>query len=222
MNTHAPATDTTAHAQAYARLRHRVLVGDLAPGEKLTLRGLAAELGLSATPVREALRRLAAEGALRVLENRRVQVPKPTAAQLIELVHLRCALETHLAARALPFVNDHLIAHMRDTDDRIDTALASRDYADAVLLNQRFHTLLFTANPLGVGLPLVESLWLQLGPCMRIAAGRVDALYPEDHHKRLLLALEARDSTAVQRVLIQDIQAGFGELSEVALQAVLA
>jgi len=40
-----------------------------------------------------------------------------------------------------------------------------------VLLNQRFHTLLYTANPDGTGMPLVESLWLQLGPCMRIAAG---------------------------------------------------
>lgn len=217
----APATEETAQQQAYASLRQRILIGDLAPGQRLTLRGLAAELGLSPTPVREALRRLAAEGALTVGRNRRVTVPLPTSAQLIELVQLRCVLETHLAARALPHVTDRLIDNLREVDADIDAALAAQDYARAVLLNQRFHTLLYTANPEGTGMSLVESLWLQLGPCMRIAAGQADELYPEDHHKTLLDTLRARDPIAVTRVLRQDIEAGFGDLTARALQAVL-
>ncbi len=221
MNPRAPAPEATAQEQAYASLRQRILIGDLAPGQRLTLRGLATELGLSPTPVREALRRLAAEGALSVGRNRRVMVPLPTAAQLIELVQLRCVLETHLAARALPHVNDRLIDTLRDVDTEIDAALVAHDYARAVLLNQRFHTLLYTANPDGTGMPLVESLWLQLGPCMRIAAGHAEQLYPEDHHKTLLDALTARDPIAVTRVLRQDIEAGFGDLTARALQAVL-
>ncbi|MEM6986250.1 MAG: GntR family transcriptional regulator [Pseudomonadota bacterium] len=213
--------ETTAQEQAYANLRKRVLVGDLAPGQKLTLRGIAAELGLSPTPVREALRRLAAEGALHVQQNRRVIVPKPTTAQLVELVQLRCAVEIHLAERALPFVSDHLVATMRAVDDDIDAAVVARDYAGIVLENQRFHALLFAANPTHVGLPLVDSLWLQLGPCMRIAASFVDELYPEDHHKVLLDALSVRDAERVKRTLTQDIQAGFGDLRDSALRKLL-
>ena len=64
-----------AHQRVYQQLREMILFGDLAPGQPLTILGLIDRLGVGMTPVREALRRLTAEGALELLGNRRVVVP---------------------------------------------------------------------------------------------------------------------------------------------------
>lgn len=64
-----------AHQQVYGRLRAKVLFGDLAPGQPVTIKGLVDDLGAGMTPVREALRRLTAEGALEFQGNRRICVP---------------------------------------------------------------------------------------------------------------------------------------------------
>ena len=55
---------TAAHDQVFRRLRSRIMIGDIMPGQALTLRGIGAEYGVSMTPAREAVRRLVAEGAL--------------------------------------------------------------------------------------------------------------------------------------------------------------
>ncbi|PKP84551.1 MAG: GntR family transcriptional regulator [Alphaproteobacteria bacterium HGW-Alphaproteobacteria-2] len=73
------------HERIYRRLRDMVLYGDLAPGQAVTLHGLVAQTGVSTTPVREAIRRLTAAGALELRDNRRVAVPLPDAAALAEL-----------------------------------------------------------------------------------------------------------------------------------------
>ena len=64
------------HEITYARLRDMILYGELAPGQPVTIQGLIADLGAGMTPVREAIRRLAAEGALLPQGNRRVSVPR--------------------------------------------------------------------------------------------------------------------------------------------------
>jgi DNA-binding GntR family transcriptional regulator len=64
--------------RVYSGLRDFLMAGQLQPGQKLTLRELAAALNVSPMPVREAVRRLAAEGALEMLPNRRIRVPVVT------------------------------------------------------------------------------------------------------------------------------------------------
>ena len=78
----------TTHEYAHRRLRQAIMVGSIRPGESLTIRGIAEAMESSPTPVREALRRLSAEGALRVLDNRRIMVPRMTADRFSELVSL--------------------------------------------------------------------------------------------------------------------------------------
>ena len=75
-----------AHEVVYRDLRDLVLFGDLAPGEPVTIQGLVTRLGVGMTPVREALRRLTAEGALESLGNRRIQVPVLDA-DAVEIAH---------------------------------------------------------------------------------------------------------------------------------------
>ena len=65
----------TVQQRVYSELRTDILLGRIAPGEPLTIRGLAERLGVSAMPIREALRRLAAERAVELLGNRRIRIP---------------------------------------------------------------------------------------------------------------------------------------------------
>ncbi|MDJ0823614.1 MAG: GntR family transcriptional regulator, partial [Paracoccaceae bacterium] len=89
-----------AHETVYRRLRDMVLFGDLAPGQAVTIQGLVEGLGAGMTPVREALRRLTAEGALEALGNRRIAVPVLDTHAVAELTQARIALEPLLARRA--------------------------------------------------------------------------------------------------------------------------
>src|SRR5262245_43714079 len=96
------ASGLTTHESVYRTLRERILIGGFAPGMAVTLRGLADTLGVSVMPVRDAVRRLIAERALTMLDNRRVRVPEMTRAKFNQVVFARQMLEPELAARALP------------------------------------------------------------------------------------------------------------------------
>ena len=86
--------------RAYAQLSELLISGRMAPGEKLSLRQTAEVLGVSIMPVREAVSRLVADGALEVTPNRAVRVGVMTAAQFRDLTQARVAIEGHTAALA--------------------------------------------------------------------------------------------------------------------------
>lgn len=90
-----------AHERVYRVLRTRIMHGLIEPGASLTLRGIAREFGVSMTPAREAIRRLAAEGALKISSSGRVSAPELSNDRIEELAALRALLEPELASRAL-------------------------------------------------------------------------------------------------------------------------
>ncbi|MEV8466981.1 GntR family transcriptional regulator [Fluviibacterium sp. DFM31] len=213
-----PDDGMTTQDYAYHRLRNAILLGAIPPGTQLTFRGLATMLNLSPTPVREAVRRLSSEHALEVLGNRRLQVPDMGASRFEELILLRIALETHAAERAFPYVSSVLIEYLRELDDRMDRLLQAGRLDDLTLLNQDFHGQLYAANPFQQALPLIESVWLQLGPFQRQVMQNVTRYYHEDRHKEILEALEARDSMALVVAVENDIRDGQARAGRAALQ----
>ena len=89
--------DLTTQETAYQRLRNAIMFGTIPPGASLTIRGIAELLEVSPTPVREALRRLSTEGALQLLNNRRVVTPEMNLKRFDELIKLRVLIECHAA-----------------------------------------------------------------------------------------------------------------------------
>lgn len=112
-----------AHDRLYRSLRTRVMHGELDPGTRLTLRGIAAEYTVSMTPVREAMRRLVAEGAQSLSTSDRVTTPKLAPERIEEFAALRSLLQPELAARALPRAHAALIERM----EAIEFAIAERN-----------------------------------------------------------------------------------------------
>ena len=198
----------TTQDYAYARLRNAVMVGALKPGTALTFRGLAQMLGLSPTPVREAMRRLSSEKAIEVLGNRRLRVPEMTIGRFEELVQLRIVLETHAAERAFPYLSDIVIENLKSLDDRMDSAIAAHDLDALTRMNQEFHKTLYALNPDQATIPLIESVWLQLGPFQRQVIENVERIYVIDRHKEMLAAMRARDLVALCAAIERDIRDG--------------
>src|ERR1017187_6351768 len=81
----APEPDGLLHASVYSDRRRRFITGQMMPGVALSTRGLAQALGVSQTPVREALSRLAAEGAVQIRSKRKIVVPPMTAQRFSDL-----------------------------------------------------------------------------------------------------------------------------------------
>ena len=114
------------HELTYARLRDMVLFGHLQPGQPVTIQGLVSDLEAGMTPVREAIRRLIAEGALTLLDNRRVLVPHLTPGLLDQIAFARLTIEPRLAELAAPRLTATIIARLEALDRGVDRAIRER------------------------------------------------------------------------------------------------
>ena len=211
----------TTQEHAYRRLHHALITGSIAPGVPVTIRGLAEIMHTSPTPVREALRRLSSKNALTVLENRRVVVPQMTSSRFHELVSLRSMLELFAVERALPHISDALIDELKLIDDAMDIAVIEQDSKRLTILNQEFHTKMLSANPEQITMPMIESIWLQLGPFMHSAIAHVETFYTIDRHKQILIALHNRDLASLKQALAADIHDAVGRFDDQAMQKIL-
>lgn len=198
----------TTQDHVYQRLRNAIMVGAVPPGTSLTFRGLASYLGLSPTPIREAIRRLSSENAVEILGNRRLYMPAMNDRKFEELALLRVNLECHAAKRSLPYVSDIIIEEMKSIDDDIDEALRRTDIDLLINLNYKFHSILYELNPDQQIMPLIRSVWLQLGPFHRLVTENVNDYYLIDRHKEILSALRLRDSSALVSAIEGDIYDG--------------
>ncbi len=201
-----------AHEQVYRTLRARILFGELEPGQAVTIQGLTEQLVAGMTPVREALRRLTAEGALEFQGNRRICVPVLTASAVDDLTVARRALEPELARMAVARVKPDRIAALRETDGRLDRAIARGDVRGYLEENYRFHAELNAVAAAPILTALVEGLWLRFGPSLRVVCGLFGTRNLPDMHKDLIAALETGDSDAAARAMEGDVVQGMGQI----------
>ena len=217
LNSQAGGIGSTAHEAVYRRLRERIFFGGFLPGHAVTLRGLAEELGVSPMPVREAVRRLIAERALAMQGNGRVVVPLMTRDKFEQVLFARAALEPELAARALSRLSPADIEVIAQVDDDIDSALLNGDAEGYMRGNFRFHFMIYRQAEADMLLGLVESVWLQFGPFMRMAYGRIGTQGLEDHHQAALEAMRRRDEAGLRAAIRADIGQGMGFIGDAML-----
>ncbi|MEM9048748.1 MAG: GntR family transcriptional regulator [Pseudomonadota bacterium] len=197
-----------AHERVYRQLRNRILWGLLMPGAPLTLRGLGTELGVSMTPVREAVRRLAAEGALSVSASGRISAPELSDERLEELASIRALLEPELGARALPRAHLALIDRLDIMNHRVDEAIVKTDVPGYIRTNLEFHRTLYLRAQAPAMLALTESIWLQAGPTMRALYARRQRSEATANHRKILAALRAGDEPGLRLAIRADVTQG--------------
>ena len=210
-------SDTSLRTQVYDSLRHALTAGRFAPGQKLTFRFIAGALGVSLTPVREALGRLVAEGAFEMQPNRSVRVPLMTRARVVELRDVRMALEGLAAAKAAAVANKRQIAELRRIALAVATARSRGDSATDRQNVREFHFSLYGIAGQTTLLRVIEGLWLQTGPYMNL-------LYPDfisrpqgpQTRARIIRALQARDAVAARREIENDIERALSYIADLA------
>lgn len=214
----APVGRETVQDRVYGELRRALIGGLFAPGQVLTIRQLSDALMTSTMPVREALGRLISEQALEALPSRQIRVPPITLDRLTDLLRARTLIEGEAIALAAPRMTAEGL-------ERAATIMAewealrlggNPETVDReVMLNQAFHFEIYRACGSAVLIPMIESLWLQSGPCTRAAifafseAGEKDA---SRYHHAILEALRRGDAAAARVALIDDISRPFAFL----------
>ena len=200
------------HEITYARLRDMILFGLLEPGAPVTIQGLINDLGAGMTPVREALRRLAAEGALLPQGNRRVTVPRVSLGLLDQIAFARLTIEPHLAELAAAHLTPALIAQLEALDAQVDAAIRVGDITAYLQSNHAFHFALYEASNAPVLVDMARSLWLRFGPSLRIVVARGGALALPDQHGLALSAMREGDGAGLARALRDDILQGVDQV----------
>jgi DNA-binding GntR family transcriptional regulator len=198
------------HASVYEELRARFITGKITPGVGLSTRGLATELGVSQMPVRDALSRLAAEGAVVIRSKRKIEAPEMTEARFTDLLECRLMLEPEAAVLALPHITPALQKLLREIDGRIDRAMEAGDVLAYMENNFAFHFNIYRANSRPTLNRLIETLWLQFGPFMRVVYGRFGTANLVDQHRIALNAIDAGDPVALRAAIAGDIADGMG------------
>lgn len=201
-------TATSAHDRVYRGLRTRIMHGQIAPGEALTLRGLGREYEVSMTPAREAVQRLVAEGALQMSSSGRVSTPELSNDRIEELAALRALLEVELASRALPRAHIALIERLQSINSSIADVVSNRDAVGYIRTNLEFHRTLYLRAQAPAMLAMAETVWLQLGPTMRALYGRLRRTEAPQYHRLIIAALKAGDEPGLRLAVRSDVTQG--------------
>ncbi|MBK9605753.1 MAG: GntR family transcriptional regulator [Betaproteobacteria bacterium] len=191
---------------AYQRIREDLMGGRFAPGEKLKHRDLAARLGMSATPVREALKRLVSEAVLTQADHHSVRLPVLTPERYLEICELRVDLEGKAAAVAAERATPVDLEELRGIQSTLDAAVRQGRLSEWLLQNERFHLAICRCARMPVLLRLVEILWLQAGPVVNALRGNPKRRGTREHpHWQIIAALEERNALLARALLADDI-----------------
>jgi DNA-binding GntR family transcriptional regulator len=197
------------------RLREQILSGDLAMGERLTEQGVAAAMGTSAGPVREAFASLTREGLVVSLPHRGTFVSSVSQEEVRGAYAIRARLEPYAFELTSGALTPEIVSELEDLLDGMHEAAQNRDHAAMIGLDMRFHGLFYT----GSGNPILAAVWPLVEGTIRkfvAVAGPQDRDYDDQvrQHQKLLDSVRAGDLTAVNHELADHGQEMWQNLPE--------
>lgn len=196
-------------------VRQSIVDGRLRPGETVSISDLATDLGVSHSPVREALQRLASQGLVELRPARTAIVTPFSLHDVEEIYRLRKLNEVDAAVRASPLLTDGDLVTLKEQFDILCAAgLESEDFWRA---HDRFHLTLMAPVMTARLERLVTQLWEAGERYIRIVYGETDALQQQsadERHRGLLEAASARDGELMRARLFEHLDSNERELSE--------
>jgi DNA-binding GntR family transcriptional regulator len=201
-----PVVARSASDQAAELIRDAITDGRLEPGARLKEERLAGDLGLSRTPVREALQRLSTEGLVEIVPNRGAFVRSYDPGELEELYDMRALLEGHAASLAATRISVEQLDLLRASCERFEALGAESPVEALVLENGRFHETILEAagSELLAGmiqqvikLPLVYRSYVWYSPDQKRTSER--------DHRRLVDSFERRDPHAAEAIMREHV-----------------
>lgn len=194
----------TTHQFVRETLRRAILSGALPGGARLVQADIAAQLDVSTTPVREALRDLAADGLILFDPHRGAIVHELDMTELTEVYEIRKALEPLAIRKAAALISDGALDEAAELQKRMDAESDAGAWAE---LNRRFHALLEQASASPRLISLVKSVQdtsaIYVAHSLKVDPARIKAGNRE--HRRLLKALRARDGETAAAIMVEHL-----------------
>lgn len=197
--------------KVYEELKDLLIAGQVTPGERFSLRGLADSTGTSSMPVREAVGRLVAEHALEVLPNRAIRVPLMTKSRFLELRTIRISLEGLAISKAAINRSATELKKMGEYEQLFEQERQKQDPdgKTAVKFNKNLHFAIYRASNMPALVKMIEGLWLQIGPVLNydlaINTDRLTNREAQIHHKNMISAIRKKDPNAAVAALVSDL-----------------
>jgi len=195
--------------RVYRELRSGLLEGRFWPGHRFKVRQLAAAMGVSETPIREALMQLSRERGIEMHAGRSMSVAELSVAQYLELRRIRLLLEGLAAEEATLKISDSAIDELAAIHERLAAAEKKGRWREAVRHNWFFHNLLFRYADMPELLVILENIWLRNGPLINYQYPHAPPTYENGHqHLYVIDALRRRQPEEVKRAIQQDMVQG--------------
>lgn len=195
--------------KVYDKLRQALLRGVWEPGQKITARSLSQEMEVSLTPVREAMMKLANEGALAISETRAFLIPLLDRAQYDEVTGIRLALEPLATEAAVPFVTPKVIEHLEELNLRMKTLIEQEQFNEALQTDSEFHHTIYALADKELLHSLINALWLRVGPTRTLLSHKFRRrLVGHTNHQSIIAALRSGDAQASRAAVHHDIYMG--------------
>ena len=187
--------------QAYFAIRNAITSGVLKPGERITERGLAGRLGVSPTPVREALRQLEQEGLVVRTPNRGVSVSDMPSASVAEMLLIQAALRGVAARLAAEKITEEELAEVQAVLQESEEMLDTGDAETLLALADRFHTIVNEASRNMALLKFLDTI-MAFDPIDRLQILKDrEARTGFEEHKEIAAALAARDKERAEALM---------------------
>jgi DNA-binding GntR family transcriptional regulator len=196
---------STVEAAVTARVRRAILTGELPPGTRMLQAELAGRMDVSITPIRAALRNLAAEGLINIEAFRAVSVHRPSAEELREVYEIRTLLEPVAVKKAAKQITE---AEMATAEGLLAGMDAAETTGEWDVLNRDFHALLIAAS----NSPRLETILVDLLSLATIGIRAANVLTPErmreanEEHRQILAACAARDQEAARAMTLKHLR----------------
>ena len=200
-------------ARVFGELRLALMEGRFRPGHRFKIRELAETMGVSETPIREALMQLVRARVLDMQAGRSIEVARLSAAQYEELRGIRILLEGLAAERATTRISKADIANLKKYHQALAAAERGKRWREAVQVNWQFHHTLYKAADAPELLEMIETIWLRNGPLLNMLYPHATPTYPGRHqHLNVLDGLTARNPEAVKQSIQADLMEGGARL----------
>ena len=195
-----PLTPRALYQDVAERLRQQIFSRELEPGMWIDEQKLALEFGISRTPLREALKVLAAEGLVTMKVRRGAYVTEMSATDVAQVYHLMGLLESDAAGRVAAQASDAQLAQLQSLHDQLEAEVASRDAFFAT--NEAFHLALLAIAGNRWAAQMVQDLRKVMKLNRHLSLFRQGRLAESlAEHRAVMAALRARDARAATRLM---------------------
>ncbi|WP_454617674.1 GntR family transcriptional regulator [Bradyrhizobium cenepequi] len=195
-------SEESVERQVYRLIKEALMAGLLAPGSAITGRSIANGLGISPTPVRDALKRLEADGVIEGRNKSAYFVKELSREQYIDILNVRTEIECYAVGLAAKVATP---ADVNDLEVVNAKYVVAKNMTESIRLNYLFHFGIYKLARSDVLLDVISNLWVRIGPCMHLYLQSCRVSDVVNNHARIVAALKRHDPEAACTALRKDL-----------------